>query len=262
MANKWSSNLIGTKKDEFRVLLGKILASGLTAARTFTLQDRSGTLADDTDITNAKARANHTGTQAISTVTSLQAALDAKQDLDTDLTQIAAITSSNDDVIQKKSGAWTARTPAQLKTDLSLAKSDVGLGNVDNTSDSTKNSASATLTNKDLKSSTNTIEEITTTTSSSTPTPTGGSLRNFFTVTALATNPTFAAPSGTPANGHQLLIRIKDNGTGRTLAWNAIYRSVAATLPTSTTASKTSYVGFKYNSADSKWDCIAYGQEA
>lgn len=122
-------------------------------------------------------------------------------------------------------------------------------------------SDAATLTNKDLKSSTNTIEEITTTSSSSTPTPTGGSLRNFFTVTALATNPTFAAPSGTPANGHQLLIRIKDNGTGRTLAWNAIYRSVAATLPTSTTANKTSYVGFKYNSADSKWDCIAYGQE-
>ncbi len=38
-----------------------------------------------------------------------------------------------------------------------LAKGDVGLGNVDNTSDSTKNSATATLTNKDLTSGTNTF---------------------------------------------------------------------------------------------------------
>lgn len=42
--------------------------------------------------------------------------------------------------------AWTTPT-----------KSDVGLGNVDNTSDATKNSAVATLTNKDLTSATNTF---------------------------------------------------------------------------------------------------------
>jgi hypothetical protein len=39
----------------------------------------------------------------------------------------------------------------------SLAKSDVGLGNVDNTSDATKNSAVAVVTNKDLTSATNTF---------------------------------------------------------------------------------------------------------
>lgn len=119
-----------------------------------------------------------------------------------------------------------------------------------------------TLTNKTMIASSNVVEEITTTTSSSTPTPTGGSLRNFFTVTALATNPTFAAPSGSPANGNILTIRIKDNGTGRTLAWNAIYRAVGVTLPTTTTANKTVYVGARYNSADSKWDVIAVATEA
>ncbi len=39
-----------------------------TVARTYTYQDRSGTIADDTDITASKARANHTGTQLASTV--------------------------------------------------------------------------------------------------------------------------------------------------------------------------------------------------
>jgi len=42
----------------------------------------------------------------------------------------------------------------------SLSKSDVGLSNVDNTSDATKNSASATLTNKTISGSNNTFSNI------------------------------------------------------------------------------------------------------
>lgn len=48
-------------------------------------------------------------------------------------------------------------TFAAFKTLLALVKGDVGLGNVDNTSDATKNTAVATLTNKDLTSGTNTF---------------------------------------------------------------------------------------------------------
>jgi hypothetical protein len=106
------------------------------------------------------------------------------------------------------------------------------------------------------------LEKRTTIASDAAPAPTGNAHRNFFTVTALATNPTFAAPSGTAADGNQLIIRIKDNGTGRTLAWNAIYRAIGVTLPTTTTANKTIYVGAKYNAADTKWDVIAVGAEA
>ena len=113
-----------------------------------------------------------------------------------------------------------------------------------------------------LSSTTNVIEEITTTASSATPTPTGGSLRNFFTITALAANATFAAPSGTPANGNKLLIRYKDNGTARTLAYNAIFRAIGVTLKTTTVASKTGYLFAVYNSADSKWDVLSVGEEA
>ena len=64
--------------------------------------------------------------------TTQQAALDLKQDLDSDLTSISALTPSNDDIIQRKAGAWTNRTMAQLKTDLALTSTDVGLGNVTN----------------------------------------------------------------------------------------------------------------------------------
>jgi len=49
---------------------------------------------------------------------------------------------------------------ATLKTDLNLVKWDVGLWNVDNTSDATKNSATATLTNKTIDWGNNTLQNI------------------------------------------------------------------------------------------------------
>lgn len=70
--------------------------------------------------------------------TAQAAAIATKQDLDADLTAIAALTAPNDDVIQRKAGAWTNRSPAQLKADLTLTKADVGLSAVDNTSDVNK----------------------------------------------------------------------------------------------------------------------------
>ena len=98
--------------------------------------------------------------------------------------------------------------------------------------------------------------------SDSTPNPTGDKKINEYQLTALAAAAEFAAPSGTPANGNILRIRIKDDGTGRALTYNAIYRAVGITLPTTTTASKTLYIGAIYNSADSKWDCVATTEEA
>lgn len=47
--------------------------------------------------------------------------------------ELAALDPADDDLLQRKGGAWTNRTPAQLKTDLALTKTDVGLGNVANT---------------------------------------------------------------------------------------------------------------------------------
>jgi hypothetical protein len=102
----------------------------------------------------------------------------------------------------------------------------------------------------------------TSTASSATPTPTGDKKTNELYVTALAAAAELQAPSGTPANGNKLIVRIKDNGTARALTYNAIYRGVVDTLPATTTISKTLYMGFMYNSADSKWDLIATAQES
>jgi hypothetical protein len=54
----------------------------------------------------------------------------------------------------------TAADGGAAKSALSLAKSDVGLGNVDNTSDATKNSAAATFTNKIIDGGSNTLQNI------------------------------------------------------------------------------------------------------
>lgn len=72
------------------------------------------------------------------------------QAFNANLATIAGLSPSNDDILQRKAGAWINRTPAQLKVDLSLDQ-------VSNTSDATKNSAVAVVTNKDLSSGTNTF---------------------------------------------------------------------------------------------------------
>lgn len=49
------------------------------------------------------------------------AAIAASQPVDADLTAIAALTPTNDDIIQRKAGAWTNRSMAQLASDLAAA---------------------------------------------------------------------------------------------------------------------------------------------
>jgi hypothetical protein len=77
-----------------------------------------------------------------------------------------------------------------------------------------------------------------------------------YTVTALATAATIASPAGgTPAEGQEFIIRIRDDGTARALTWNSVFRAAAeAVLPASTDNTKTTYIKFIYNSQDSKWD--------
>jgi hypothetical protein len=96
-----------------------------------------------------------------------------------------------------------------------------------------------------------------TATSAATLTPVGSAWRNFHEHSAQAEALTIAAPSGTPANGYGLTIRIKDSGTTRALTWNAIYANGGTAMPTDTTAGKWHTVGFIYSDADSKWYCVA-----
>ncbi len=81
-------------------------------------------------------------------------------------------------------------------------------------------------------------------------------------LTAMSANTTIAAPTGTPVQSQSLIFRFKDDGSARTLTWNAIFRAIGITLPTTTTASKLLYVGCKYNSTDTKWDVVSVQEEA
>jgi hypothetical protein len=81
-------------------------------------------------------------------------------------------------------------------------------------------------------------------------------------ITAQAVNLTLANPTGTVIPGVGLVIRIKDNGTGRTITYGTNYRALGVTLPATTVANKTLYLGMIYNSDDSKWDVTAVAQEA
>jgi hypothetical protein len=109
----------------------------------------------------------------------------------------------------------------------------------------------STLTNKRV------TERVTTVSDSATPTP-NSDTDDMYIITGLTQTATFGSPTGTPTQGQKIVIRVKDNGTARTLAWNAIYRASSdLSLPTVTVASKTMYLGFIYNSTDSKWDLLS-----
>lgn len=111
-----------------------------------------------------------------------------------------------------------------------------------------------TLTNKRI------TQRVYSEASNATPTPASDSY-DVHLITAQAAAAAFAAPTGTPTQGQKLIIRVKDNGAARALTYDAIYRAVGATLPTTTVISKTLYLGFIYNSTDTKWDLVAVSQE-
>ena len=81
-------------------------------------------------------------------------------------------------------------------------------------------------------------------------------------ITAQSEALTIAAPTGTPVEGQKLIIRIKDDGSARAITFNAIFRALGVTLPTTTVSSKITYLGLVYNSTDTKWDVIATKTEA
>lgn len=114
-------------------------------------------------------------------------------------------------------------------------------------------SATQTLTNKRVTLRTGS------TASSATPTINTDNV-DVYNITALAANITSMTTnlSGTPNDGDRLLLRIKDNGTSRTITWGASFASSGvATLLASTVAGKQHTIGLIYSSATSTWICLA-----
>jgi hypothetical protein len=110
-------------------------------------------------------------------------------------------------------------TSPSITSPTGIVKADVGLGNVDNTSDATKNSATATLTNKTINLTDNTLQATSAQIAAAVTDETGTGALVF------ATSPTLVTPAlGTPASG------VVTNLTG-TASIN-INGTVGATTPT------------------------------
>lgn len=111
-------------------------------------------------------------------------------------------------------------------------------------------STTATLTNKRI------TPRITTAASTATLTP-NADTQDVTALTAQAAALSIAAPIGTPTNGQALIIRVRDNGTSRTVAWNAAYTAFTPTdLRTATVVGKTLLFHFIYNTTESQWQLL------
>jgi hypothetical protein len=163
------------------------------------------------------------------------------------------VSTAQQTALNAKEGTIAAGTTGQYfrgdKTFQTLDKSAVGLGNVDNTSDATKNAATATLTNKRI------TKRVGTATSSATPTINTDNVDQFI-LTAQAVDITSFTTnlSGTPTDGQLLWIVIIGTGA-RAITWGSSFESSTATLPTTTVSTNRLDVGFVWNT--NKWRCIA-----
>ena len=81
-------------------------------------------------------------------------------------------------------------------------------------------------------------------------------------LTALSSSLNIGAPTGTPSNGKKIMFRIADNGTSRTLVWNAIYQQGDIVLPSATDINSVHYVGCIYDPNRTKWDVIFVGRNS
>lgn len=92
-------------------------------------------------------------------------------------------------------------------------------------------------------------------------TPTGDSASLVTQTNTQATGTlTVNAPTGTPVNGQTLILKLHATNV-QTFSWNAIYvGGTDLALPTVSTAAKTDYYGFIYDTIDSKWHFVSLGR--
>ena len=108
-----------------------------------------------------------------------------------------------------------------------------------------------TLTNKRI------TPRVSTTTSSATPTINTDNV-DFYGLTAQAVDITSFTTNltGTPTDGQKLWIYIVGTAA-RAITWGASFESSTATLPTTTVTTNRLDIGFVWNTATTKWRCVA-----
>lgn len=216
---------------------------GITAAELAIAVTTQGNLATDTELSDHAADTTSihgiSDTSVLETTTGAQTKADAKvSDTAYDATSWNGVTT-----VAPSKNAVRDQFAA-------LTKTDVGLANVDNTSDATKNAATVTLTNKRV------TKRILTHASSATPTIDTDSYDGVDLTLSTAVTSMTSNLTGTPVNGDTFMFKIIGDATPRTITWGASFiSSGVATLLATTAASKTHHVGFRYDG--SKWVCLA-----
>jgi hypothetical protein len=82
---------------------------------------------------------------------------------------------------------------------------------------------------------------------------------DLYELTAQTATAAFAAITGTPTNGQLIYIRLKDDGTSRSITWDASYDFGFQTQPSATTVGTWTTLTFEYSSTATKWVCIQAG---
>ena len=155
MATKAELDLVSSAK------VDKVAGKGLSTEDYSTAEKNklagvaTGATANATDA-QLRDRATHTGTQAISTVTGLQTALDGKEAAGSAASALSTHVAAPDPHPQYATPAEAAAAaPVQSVAGrtgaVTIAKGDVGLGNVDNTADTAKPVSTAQQTALNLK---------------------------------------------------------------------------------------------------------------
>lgn len=228
-------------------------------------------MGSDTRLTNARTPTAHAAshgsgntdpiTIAESQVTNLTTDLAAKQPLDSDLTTIAGLTATTDNIIMSVASAWASRTPAQVKTALAIGQADVsGLtAALAALAPLASPALTGTATAVNLTASGRLMISPDTITISANHAATDASLGNYFKIAANA-NFTLDNPTN-PTDGQRVTWQITQDGTGSRLLTldTAFALGTDITAVTLTTgANKCDFLGAIYDSTAVKWRVVSF----
>lgn len=181
-------------------------------------------------------------------------ALAGKQPVDSDLTTIASLTATTNNILMAVAGAWASATPTAVKAALAIAQADVSglvtaLGLL-------APLASPTFTGTTMLSGRQIITPDTITISAA-HAAIDASLGNVFDIAA-SSNFTLDNPSNA-VNGQVIHLRITQDATGsRLLTLGSAWNAGTNTITLSTTANKRDHLVAQYHSGSSKWDITGF----